>query len=151
MTPNCIFSPAPQSGEKGREKTNDFREKVEACHEPEVNLSWAGLLLNSSQLSFALQGLPTPKPLVLYSKFSGSPWGWGRWPGEGETVRDLTVRPSQGRGKRALGAGQGQAIAGAAGGNRARSLSMLQPGQAQSLLGHSAPACGNEQTLSNEV
>lgn len=39
MTPNCTLSFAPQSGEKGRETTNDFREKVEACHEPEVNLS----------------------------------------------------------------------------------------------------------------
>lgn len=39
VTPNCTFSPAPQSREKGREKTNDFRGKVEVCHEPEVNLS----------------------------------------------------------------------------------------------------------------
>lgn len=78
MTPNCTFSPALQTGGKGRKKTNDFREKVEACHEPEVNLSWAGLLLNSSQLSFALQGPPAPKPPALYQTFSGSPWGWGK-------------------------------------------------------------------------
>lgn len=104
-----MFSPAPQSGEKGREKTNDFREKVEACHEPEVNLGWAGLLLNSSQLSFALQGPPAPKPPALYPTFSGSSGGWGRRPGEGKTVRKLTVSFSQ---RREWGAGQGQTVAG---------------------------------------
>ena len=98
--PICTFSPAPQSREKGREKTNDFRGKVEVCHEPEVNLSWAELVLNSSQLSFALQGLLVPKPPALYPTFKQDPWGWGRWPGEGKTVRELTVRAFHGSGKR---------------------------------------------------
>lgn len=144
VTPNCTISSAPRSREKGREKTNDFREKVEACHEPEVKLSWAGLLLNSSQLSFALQGPPAPKPAALTQHLVGAPGVGEGGQGRAKLSESWQTRLLRGEERGGTGSCQGQPVPRASQRNRARSPGMLQPGQVQRLLSHSTPACSSD-------